>query len=274
MDDIKTYIFILTVIIVSAFVAIKAKSSSKKICSDDNNAKTISGVFKEWSKESSAYKIECAFPWIFLIFCVFMLSWIFFADNLGLPKLIDLEKIFINKTDEEMLTFFTTDFIKYIGIILGVCLVKVFIEIFLETNSIFDLSRYIKKNDIDGYMLVDDLNNTSSANVLRIAFLMGFLISRKKETKNIFYIRFIAFQIVGLVFLSSALNAFKFAFIQLENVIFGGERLAGWAKAVFTSNYAIIFYFACIAMVCINIFWNKLLVSKLNSFLNDEIDDN
>ena len=268
MDNIMDFLPIIAIVLMVIFLIGKLKGNGTTTNTTEQSFRTSDEIVMRWKKESLAAKIEVAFSLIFGLGFMLLMLYISFGDDLGLEPLIDFEKLFDfeNKNDEEILAFFTNDFIKYIVGFFVVIMTCGLITTVLGTNSFFDLAKWIERNDIDCYRVLKNGNGNKTFN-----FILGngFLIKERPAAKNIFYIRIGAMLVIDVLMIMSISKFFKSFMVQTYEAfeVYGMEP-GEWAKSVFTSSDALFFYVVLIAAICLNIVVNKILRGKQAELLN------
>lgn len=268
MDNIMDFLPIIIIVFMVFFLIGKLKGNSVTNTASENGYRTSDEIYMQWKKDSIAAKIEVVFSLIFFFGITLLMLYLSFGDDLGLEPLIDFEKIFDfeNKNDQEILAFFTNDFIKYVIGFFGVIMVGGLITTLLGTNSFFDMAKWLSRNEVDCYPILKNGNGNKTFNFL---IGNGFLIKERPATKNIFYIRIGAMVVIDVLMIMSLSKFFKSLITQTYEAfeVYGMEP-GEWAKSVFTSSDAIFFYVVLVAALSLNIVINKILRNKQAELLN------
>lgn len=193
------------------------------------------------------------------------------GDKIGMPSLINnLDEFFSveGKTDEEILTLLTTDLLKYIIYFFGIFMAGGLIATILGTNSFFNMAKWLSNNKIDCSGLLKNGRGSKQCNFL---IGNGFLIKERPAMKSIFYIRIrigVLF-VIDILIITSMEKLFKNLIYQIYDAVeIKGINPLESIKAVFTSNEALVFYVALIAVLFLNVIINKILRNKQAELLN------
>ncbi len=247
---------------------VEEKTTNDNLYNENTSFTSSKEAVETWKKNSILSKISSIYSVIFVfafLGIILLLVYSAMAMELDLPKLIDFNTIFNDKSDEDIFNILIDDGIKYITLFFGFMLYGAAITNVLGSFCIFDFAKWLEDKNIEYRNIVQ----SSSYDKMQVGFdnllKASGAIKDNKKLKRIYYI-----SMVGLI-ISSTITLFLLnSFIKtlITNIYVSVEILSASPKEILKSaflNKDSLLFFG--ALIITGIF-NAIIKSKLKKEQN------